>query len=403
MTAEKIPEDRRHLVSEPVQYQPSYLGHIMYCGRLIPARSTAACFMMFDSDSPKSHEIPQSLRLRMRPCAMIQPDLTVIVSTFLCSWGYPNSQAISHRFLLFVKFCETQIASLRISLKTILITLQLAVERYYNPALSPEFKESENTATEDEFSLPQADKYEASIVFGLTTTLQSQFESAGQADTFKDIIRDIFPLCSNLAPSRQDADLVKAINEQLKTDGLEQTPALVDKVLQLNNALEQSTGVIRIRPRSSGKTVVYRTLCLALNKLHSSKAAAMSATPPSDSIEPSKPLASLRQNLPKLSLPLISTPLTPPPQSSPHSQLLDINEHVMITPLASAVVSPQLSLRTTRQLSHINYVSSQVLDINEVSELLTDLSSCTQSLPANKSVLKDEVFCHVTFLKLWYH
>jgi len=63
MTAEKIPEDRRHLVSEPVQYQPSYLGHIMYCGRLIPARSTAACFMMFDSDSPKSHEIPQSLRV----------------------------------------------------------------------------------------------------------------------------------------------------------------------------------------------------------------------------------------------------------------------------------------------------------------------------------------------------
>jgi len=83
--------------------------------------------------------------------------------------------------------------------------------------------------------------------------------------------------------------------------GLEQTPALVDKVLQLNNALEQSTGVIVSGPAGSGKTVVYKTLCLALNKLHSSKAAAMSATPPSDSIEPSKPLASLRQNLPKVS------------------------------------------------------------------------------------------------------
>ena len=55
--------DLRHLMSERVAYEPCYLGDIMYCGRLIPARHSSACFLMFNSTCPRFHEVPQSLRV----------------------------------------------------------------------------------------------------------------------------------------------------------------------------------------------------------------------------------------------------------------------------------------------------------------------------------------------------
>lgn len=55
--------DKRHPDGNNVSYNPCYLGNIMYNGRLIPARDTAACFMIFNSDSQRFREIPPTLRV----------------------------------------------------------------------------------------------------------------------------------------------------------------------------------------------------------------------------------------------------------------------------------------------------------------------------------------------------
>ena len=44
-------------------YNQCYIGNMLYNGRLIPARDTAACFMIFNSDSQRFREIPPTLRV----------------------------------------------------------------------------------------------------------------------------------------------------------------------------------------------------------------------------------------------------------------------------------------------------------------------------------------------------
>lgn len=67
--------------------------------------------------------------------------------------------------------------------------------------------------------LPQPDKFEESIVYGLTAVLQPRFQSDTDAAVFRDIIRDVFPLCSDIGAVKHDPDLVAFIKDQLRTDG----------------------------------------------------------------------------------------------------------------------------------------------------------------------------------------
>ena len=67
--------------------------------------------------------------------------------------------------------------------------------------------------------LPQPDKFEESLVYGLTAPIQPRFQSDADAAVFRDIIRDVFPLCSDIGAVKYDPDLITFIKDQLKTDG----------------------------------------------------------------------------------------------------------------------------------------------------------------------------------------
>ena len=67
--------------------------------------------------------------------------------------------------------------------------------------------------------MPKPDKYEESVVFGLTAILLPTLESEEECAIFRDVIRDVFPLCSNISPSHHHSELVQAIKDQLRTDG----------------------------------------------------------------------------------------------------------------------------------------------------------------------------------------
>ncbi|XP_067931167.1 cytoplasmic dynein 1 heavy chain 1-like [Watersipora subatra] len=287
--------DNRHLVSQPIPYQPRYLGDIMYGGRLIPARDNSAFFMVFNSDASRYQEVPESLRLLMRPCAMVAPDRRVLIETLLYSWGYENPRALTDKLLLFSEFCQNQIGSFRLSLKSLLQALQLSVERLYSPAFDRrQFIDS----SEDEFLLPKPDKYEVSLVYGFSAILLPLFEKESDLITFRNILRDIFPLSAEILPSVHHSELVQAIKDQLRTDGLHESHEIMEKILQLYSALQQNLNVIVCGPAGSGKTVIYKTLCLALNRIHARKNEAR-VSQLSEEIQPSKPLTTFRQNLPK--------------------------------------------------------------------------------------------------------
>ena len=82
---------------------------------------------------------------------------------------------------------------------------------------------------------------------------------------------------------------------------MQQTPELLDKILQLYSALQQNSNVIVCGPSGSGKTVLYRTLCLALNRIHAKKNDS-NTTQLSGEIQPTKPMTTLYKNMPKVCL-----------------------------------------------------------------------------------------------------
>ena len=78
--------------------------------------------------------------------------------------------------------------------------------------------------------------------------------------------------------------------------GLQHSPKLMDKILQLYTALQEGSAVLICGPSGSGKSVLYKTLSLVLNKLHIRRDDSSGA----DNIRPSKPLSVLQKNIPKV-------------------------------------------------------------------------------------------------------
>jgi len=79
--------------------------------------------------------------------------------------------------------------------------------------------------------------------------------------------------------------------------GLQPNEAQVERVLQLNAALQQRTSVLLTGASGSGKTTSYKILCQSLNKLHSRRHDSETV---GDEIRPTLSVAGLSKSIPKV-------------------------------------------------------------------------------------------------------
>ena len=82
----------------------------MFIGQLIPANASYGCFLtMTTAADSRRVEIPENLRLAMRPCALVAPDLEQVLEMTLYNAGFSQHSVWAKKLNLFFQQLKLQL------------------------------------------------------------------------------------------------------------------------------------------------------------------------------------------------------------------------------------------------------------------------------------------------------
>ncbi|XP_013418883.1 dynein heavy chain domain-containing protein 1-like [Lingula anatina] len=265
--------DYKVLLHEPV-HRPVFLGNVLFNGKLLKANANYGCFMTVNSEGKGFAEIPDNLRLQMRPCALIHPDTHQILEMMLYCNGCSDHKILAKKLGVLFELLKTQLPrkeQYNFSLRTMKTVVTVAHSRLSSNRNLFEDVSANDSETSPSILEDSSTRQEFAIVYAINTTLIPKMADQDDIALLKSLTRDVFP--QSVRPKSgvlgYDPDLVSAVQEQMALDNLQATQAHVNKILQLNTAMNHGKGVILIGPAGSGKTTAYQTLARAMNSLHS--------------------------------------------------------------------------------------------------------------------------------------
>ena len=78
-------------------------------GQLIPANASYGCFLTMTTADSRAVEVPENLRLAMRPCALVTPDLEHVLEMTLYNAGFSQHAVWAKKLNLFFKVLKLQL------------------------------------------------------------------------------------------------------------------------------------------------------------------------------------------------------------------------------------------------------------------------------------------------------
>ncbi|XP_062587861.1 dynein heavy chain domain-containing protein 1-like, partial [Saccostrea cucullata] len=257
------------------------LGNIMFNGKLIQASTNFGCFMTLNTGANPASQIPESFKLLMRQCAMIVPDFKFIVEMFFCFQGYKEVKLWARKLTFLFEQLRFQLPrreTYQFGLKDIKLVMDVAAtklrdQRFALDIIAESQKgEGRTQSPKSPKEVPHLDPHtweEHTLVYGLREVIRQSIESVEDCSVFDNTLRDVFPSTARKTVEHgYDEQLMEAIRCQLKEDKLKDTSEVVDKVMQLNSALQLKKAVILIGPAGCGKTTCSQTLARATNRLN---------------------------------------------------------------------------------------------------------------------------------------
>ncbi|XP_077979356.1 dynein heavy chain domain-containing protein 1-like [Glandiceps talaboti] len=273
-------------------YSPSVLGNVLFDGNLMQANANGGCFMTLDSNNAVCQQIPNSLRVVMRPVAMVTPDRHQILEAMLCCKGFSEPKTLAAKLNMLYDILQKQLpdgSGVRFGpgLHSIKVSIQIATVKLFSrrqlhqlnssrksAVTTPSLSDIQEANVFDGTDLSEFDdesvRQEAALLFGIQKTLLPKLHGVEAVQIVKQAMRAVFPQSSRPGSAQEhDPVLVNAIQEQMVTDKLQANPQHVSKMLQLYESIQQKCGVVLIGASGSGKTTSYQTLARVLNTLHS--------------------------------------------------------------------------------------------------------------------------------------
>uniref|UniRef100_A0A8W8M9M4 AAA+ ATPase domain-containing protein n=1 Tax=Magallana gigas TaxID=29159 RepID=A0A8W8M9M4_MAGGI len=262
-------------------YVHRILGNIMFNGKLIQASTNFGCFMTLGTSSGSSSHIPESFKLLMRPCAMIVPDYKFILEMFFCYHGYKDAGLWARKLTFLFEQLRLQLPrrdTYQLGLKDIKLMIDIAAAKLRDQRFALDIM-AENNKGEGRVQSPRSPKEvpsldprvweEHTLVFALRGVVRQGMENTEDISVFDNTLRDVFPSTARKTIEHgYDTQLKEAVQDQLREDNMKDTPEIVEKVMQLNAALQLKKAVILIGPAGCGKTTCSRTLARATNRLN---------------------------------------------------------------------------------------------------------------------------------------
>ncbi len=273
-------------------------------GKNIRARLSYGCIII--SDKGHSTEIPENLRIAMRPVAFMQPHYRIIAEVMLMSFGFSEAATVSRRLVYLFSLakdsyclpdfvCGHQTSWLVLLRNVIAVSgAHLHISRHLKETDKGTFscqneirsactrletipaKVKEHYSSHLKFinqSNATRDLEEQAAIKGVLSVMQYTVSDPKRASQFCKMCEEIFPkaryfLSPQLFTDEGEQKIVRTlVIDEFHQQGLYADMQIPHNVLILHEALKLSNVVVLVGPAGSGKTTLYQALASALQKL----------------------------------------------------------------------------------------------------------------------------------------
>ena len=239
--------------------------HVELLGAPCKLRPDVGIFVTLNPGYAGRSNLPDNLKQLFRAVAMVVPDRKMIAQVMLYSQGLVTAEALAGKVVLLFTLCEEQLSAqphydfgLR-ALKSVLVGAG-DLKRLASAPSGGGADGADGTGDSDDVGEREKGVLIKSICDSLLPKLVRE-----DIPLYTALLQAVFPGCA--LPPIADAALVAAVEAVCVEDGLEGSPAWVEKVLQLKQVLDMRHGVMMVGPTGTGKSTAWRTLLKALGRV----------------------------------------------------------------------------------------------------------------------------------------
>lgn len=205
-------------------------------------------------------ELPANLKSLFRPCAMSTPDIFIIVEVLFLSHGFRSSSALSKKLV-----------SLFQNLRSIVSSAP-----HYDFGLRS-LKSAISASGSLLCSTPNAqgrvdDSFEEDILIRALDEVVKPKLDASDVKAYNSSVKVIFTKATCFTSSLPNG-VEEAVRRVMREKNLIFEPEFFEKITQLYSLLHHQSGIMLVGPTGSGKSIVWRTLYVALKRLLEDKEA----------------------------------------------------------------------------------------------------------------------------------
>lgn len=199
-------------------------------------------------------ELPDNLKVLVRPVSMMVPDYTLIAQIMLFAEGFKEAKNLSGKMTKLYKLCSEQLSK-----QDHYDFGMRAVKSVLNMAGALKRKDPE---------LPE----EVVLIRAMRDSNAPKFLKE-DLTLFQAIITDLFPGVE--VPFVDYGELEKAIREVVESNQLQLVTTFIDKIIQLYETFAVRFGVMIVGPAGSGKSACFTMLAQAMSLIHKKRGARM--------------------------------------------------------------------------------------------------------------------------------
>jgi dynein heavy chain len=215
--------------------------HFDFEGTMIKCNWSLGIFITMNPGYAGRSELPESLKVLFRPCAMVVPNMHMICEIMLAAEGFSESKMLSRKFMILYELCEDLLSKQRhydFKLRAVKTTLNVAGAM---KRAAPDMSEDKTLlrALRD-FNVGKLVDADYGIFFGL--------------------LEDLFPKTLDLVPRARDEKFEGLITQAAKSLNFQCEEQFALKITQLREICEVRWSVFLLGPAGSGKTTLLKTL-----------------------------------------------------------------------------------------------------------------------------------------------
>ncbi|KAI7795482.1 putative dynein heavy chain domain-containing protein 1, partial [Triplophysa rosa] len=264
--------------SESIKKQSNIANEVecLIAGKNILAKLSYGCITI--AAKGYSTEIPENLRVAVRPVSLVQPHYKMIAEVILVSLGFSEAATLSRRLVsLFSQakdshclpdFVNGHQTSWLVLLKKVLAASGTQLHHECRLRETNTFK-----SVSQAIAIINEELEEQASIKGVLSVMQHTVSDPKRALQFHTIFEEIFPKAKYFTGLQQFIDekelniLENAVKDDLQQRGFRADALILQSVLILYQALKFSNVVFLVGAAGSGKTTLYQALANALQKL----------------------------------------------------------------------------------------------------------------------------------------